>query len=45
MASWVKGNYVELFSGILALSIMEFVIFKVIDTIEDRVCGWIKIGK
>ncbi|WP_338470621.1 ABC transporter permease [Niallia sp. XMNu-256] len=45
MDSWIKVNYVEMFSGILALSIMGFVIFKVIDFIEFKVCGWIRIGK
>jgi len=45
MDSWIKVNYVEMFSGILALSIMGFLIFKFIDVIEDRLCGWIKIGK
>ena len=45
MDSWIKVNYVEMFSGILALSIMGFLIFKFIDVIENRLCGWIKIGK
>ncbi len=45
MDSWIKVNYVEMFSGILALSIMGFVIFKLIDVMEARLCGWIKIGK
>jgi NitT/TauT family transport system permease protein len=45
MDSWIKVNYVEMFSGILALSIMGFLIFKFIDVVEDRLCGWIEIGK
>lgn len=45
MNSWMMVNYVEMFSGILALSIMGYLIFKLIDMLEDKLCGWIKIGK
>jgi NitT/TauT family transport system permease protein len=45
MNSWMMVNYVEMFSGILALSIMGYLIFKFIDMLEDRFCRWIKIGK
>lgn len=45
MNSWLMVNYVEMFSGILALSIMGLIIFKLIDLMENRLCGWIKIGK
>jgi NitT/TauT family transport system permease protein len=38
-------NYVEMFSGILALSIMGFLLFKLIDLAENRFCRWIKLGK
>ena len=44
MDSWIKVNYVEMFSGILALSIMGFLIFKFIDVVEDRLCGWIRLA-
>lgn len=43
MNSWLMVNYVEMFSGILALSIMGFLIFKLIDILENKLCGWIKI--
>lgn len=43
MNSWLMVNYVEMFSGILALSIMGFLIFKLIDMLENKLCGWIKI--
>lgn len=45
MNSWLMVNYVEMFSGILALSIMGLIIFKLIDSLENRLCGWVKIGK
>jgi NitT/TauT family transport system permease protein len=45
MNSWLMVNYVEMFSGILALSIMGLLIFKLIDILENRYCKWIKIGK
>lgn len=43
MNSWLMVNYVEMFSGILALSIMGFLIFKIIDILENKLCRWIKI--
>lgn len=45
MNSWLMVNYVEMFSGILALSIMGFMIFKLIDVVENKMCGWVLLGK
>lgn len=45
MDSWIKVNYVEMFSGILALSMMGFIIFMGVDLLESRLCRWVKIGK
>jgi NitT/TauT family transport system permease protein len=45
MNSWMMVNYVEMFSGILALSMMGLLIFKLIDMVENKLCRWIKIGK
>lgn len=45
MNSWLMVNYVEMFSGILALSIMGLLIFKLIDVLENKLCRWIKTGK
>lgn len=45
MNSWAVVNYVEMFSGILALSIMGLLLFKVIDIIESRFCSWMRAGK
>lgn len=45
MNSWLMANYVEMFSGILALSILGLILFKLIDIAENKLCRWIKIGK
>lgn len=45
MNSWLMVNYVEMFSGILALSILGLVLFKLIDLLENRLCAWVKTGK
>lgn len=43
MNRWSMVNYVEMFSGILGLSILGFGLFKLIDFAEDKLCIWIKI--
>jgi NitT/TauT family transport system permease protein len=45
MNSWLMVNYTEMFSGILALSIMGFFIFKWIDRVENKLCRWIILVK
>ncbi|HEX2947066.1 MAG TPA: ABC transporter permease subunit [Clostridia bacterium] len=45
MNSWVMVNYVDMFSGILALSILGLLLFGSIDLLEERLCGWMKAGK
>lgn len=45
MNCWVMVNYVEMFSGILALSFMGLLLFKIIDCVEERFCAWMKAGK
>lgn len=45
MNSWLMINYVEMFSGILVLSLSGLVIFRLIDLIEGRLCRWVSIGK
>jgi len=45
MNKWITVDYLEMFSGILALSIMGFGIFRGIDLIEDRLCKWVKLQK
>lgn len=43
MNSWVMASYVDMFSGILALSIIGLVIFKLIDLLDDRLCAWTRL--
>ncbi|MCF8008566.1 MAG: ABC transporter permease [Halanaerobiales bacterium] len=43
MNSWIMVNYVDMFSGILAVSFLGLLIFKSIDIIEIRFCLWINV--
>lgn len=45
MNSWLMADYVEMFSGILALSMMGLVLFWGIDVLEQRWCRWTRLGK
>ncbi len=45
MNCWLMVNYVEMFSGILALGLLGLALFKLIDGVENSLCKWIKIGK
>lgn len=38
--AWSRINYIDLYSGILILSILGLVLFLFIDTIENIVCRW-----
>ncbi len=44
MNSWSMVNYVEMFSGIVALSLLGLALFKLIDLLEDYFCYWVKAG-
>jgi len=44
MNSWIMVNYVDMFSGILAVSILGLLIFQSIDLLEDHFCHWVKVG-
>jgi NitT/TauT family transport system permease protein len=45
MNSYAMVNYLEMFSGILALGLMGLIIFRFIDLLENKFCRWISIGK
>lgn len=45
MNSWMMVNYVEMFSGILSLSILGLILFMLIDLAESRLCRWTTLGK
>ncbi len=40
MSSWVMADYVQMFAGILALSIMGILLFQAIDWMEKKLCPW-----
>lgn len=40
MNSWSMVDYKGMFAGILALSIMSLIIFKIIDLLEKKICPW-----
>ncbi len=44
MNSWIMVNYVDMFTGILAISILGLLIFQVIDLLEEKYCHWVKVG-
>lgn len=41
MNCWVMVDYIQMFAGILAMSIMGILIFKAIDFMEKKFCPWI----
>lgn len=45
MNSWLMADYVEMFSGILALSLMGFLLLKGIDLFEARWCRWTRLTR
>lgn len=45
MNSWLLVNYVDMFSGILALSLLGFGLFSLLDLAERRFCRWTQAGK
>lgn len=40
MDSWMRVNYIEMYSGIVILSLMGVLIFSIIDIIEEYFCAW-----
>lgn len=40
MNSWSMVDYKGMFAGVLALSIMSLLIFKIIDLLEKKICPW-----
>lgn len=45
MNSWIMINYLEMFSGIVALGIMGILLFRCVDYVEAIMCRWVRIGK
>jgi len=40
MDAWMRVNYLEMYAGIVTLSLMGFIIFAAIDFLESMICGW-----
>lgn len=40
MDAWLRVNYLEMYSGIVVLSIIGLILFGVIDLLEKRLCRW-----
>ncbi|MGL5354280.1 MAG: ABC transporter permease, partial [Clostridium sp.] len=43
MNSWIMVDYKYMFSGILGLSILGLLLFKIIDILEKKLCYWLFI--
>jgi NitT/TauT family transport system permease protein len=42
MDAWLRMSYVELYAGILALSITGFILFLCLDLLGTRLCPWVE---
>ena len=40
MDAWLRVNYLEMYSGIVVLSLIGLFLFGVIDVIEKKICHW-----
>lgn len=40
MDSWMRINYIQMFSGIVVLAILGFMLFLIIDILERKICIW-----
>lgn len=40
MDSWMRVNYIEMYSGIIVLSMIGFSLFVIVDFLEKRLCPW-----
>lgn len=43
MDSLSRMNYQEMFAGIIAMGLMGFVLYLILDKVETLLCGWIKL--
>jgi NitT/TauT family transport system permease protein len=42
---WGRLAYPEMYSGVLAMSLLGFAIYLALDWLERRLCGWVQLGK
>ena len=40
MDAWLRVNYLEMYAGILVLSVMGLLLFGIIDCFEHVACRW-----
>ena len=45
MNCWTFVNYVDMYAGILGLSLLGYILFKVVDYAEAKLCRWVMIAK
>jgi NitT/TauT family transport system permease protein len=45
MNCWTFVNYIDMFAGIIGLSLLGYVLFKVVDYAEAKLCRWVMIAK
>ncbi|GGM19656.1 ABC transporter permease [Paraliobacillus quinghaiensis] len=45
MDSWIRVDYVEMFAGIIAISLLGLLVFKAIDLLEAKLCKWALLEK
>lgn len=38
--SWARIDYISMYSGILVMAFLGFVLFLIVDILEDRLCNW-----
>ncbi|MDU5110238.1 MAG: hypothetical protein E6248_07305 [Clostridium sp.] len=40
MNSWIEVDYEGMYAGIILISILGMIMFKVIDVIQNKICKW-----
>ncbi len=45
MNSWLLVDYPDMYAGILAMSLMGWMLFSLVDLLESRACRWVRVGK
>lgn len=45
MDAWIRINYLEMYAGIIAISLLGLSIFKLIDLAETKLCKWTLLEK
>lgn len=45
MNAWTMVDYLDMFSGILGLSLLGILLFEAIDILEKKLCAWVYIAK